>query len=218
MAVGGGVGRLCGSSVFVENDGTGAALGELLHGHGRRHPSFLMMTLGTGIGGGLVVGGHVVRGAHGFGAEIGHIPIDASPQAAPCVCGSTGCVEAYAGTHAVLAAFERLGGSAREIRDVAESARRGERAGLGALEQMATALGIVLTSIQNLLDLDAIVFTGGIANAFDLLHAGIRAELRKRRFAEPLGEIPLLVSELGAAAGVVGAASLATTEGRARMG
>lgn len=197
-----------GASVVVENDGTAAALGESLFGHGRQHPSFIIVTLGTGIGGGLVLGRRLVRGAHGFAAEIGHLTVDSRPDAPTCVCGNRGCLEAYAGTYALLAEFERNGGTASKIKDVADSARRGERAGLAVFEAFADVLAVALNSIQNILDLDAIVFTGGIANSFDLVEPRLRQALRMRCYAKPLGEVPLLVSELGDKAGVVGAANL----------
>lgn len=197
-----------GARVVVENDGTAAALGERLFGHGRQHPSFIIVTLGTGIGGGLVLGRKLVRGAHGFAAEIGHVTVDSRPDAPACVCGNRGCLEAYAGTHALLAEFERNGGTASEIKDVADSARNGERAGLAVFAALADVLAIALNSIQNILDLDAIVFTGGVANSFDLVEPRLREALRKRCYAKPLGEVPLLVSELGDKAGVVGAAGL----------
>ncbi|HEY3233462.1 MAG TPA: ROK family protein, partial [Polyangiaceae bacterium] len=83
--------------VAVENDATTAALGERLYGHGRNYPSFLMVTLGTGVGGGLVLGHQLYPGAHGFAAEIGHINVDRAPDAWECGCGLYGCMEAYAG-------------------------------------------------------------------------------------------------------------------------
>jgi glucokinase len=200
--------RRTSAEVTVENDGTTAAYAEALFGHGREHGSFLMVTLGTGVGGGLVVGRRLVRGKNGFAGEIGHVTVDASTGARPCVCGNRGCLEAYAGTKALLERFREAGGTAGEVKDVAESARRGEHAGRLSFEQMADALAIALNSIQNVLDLDAIVFTGGISQSFGLIEPRLREGLRRRRFAEPLSEVPLLVSELGEVAGVVGAAHL----------
>jgi glucokinase len=200
--------RRTGARVVVENDATVAALAESLFGHGRDHPSFLIVTLGTAVGGGVVIDRRIVRGAHGFGGEIGHVTVDSSPGAPPCACGSRGCLEAFAGTRAILEAFRAQGGSASEIRDVADSARRGEAAGRAAFDAVSDALSVALNSIQNVLDLDAIVFTGGVSKSFDLLEARVRQGMRARRFAEPLSEVPLLVSELGEHAGVVGAAHL----------
>lgn len=196
--------------IAVENDATTAALGEQLYGHGRQHPSFLMITLGTGIGGGLVLGHQLYPGANGFAAEVGHMNVDRSVNAPLCACGQRGCIEAYAGTRALLREFAKYGGSATEVLPIAVSARRGEEAGKKTFEMMGTALGQLLSNIQNLLDLNAVVFSGGISASFDLIEPHVRAGLRAHAFAPPLAEVPLLVSELGERAGVIGAAALTT--------
>jgi glucokinase len=197
-----------GCTVVVENDATAAALGERLYGHGEHHLNFVLVTLGTGIGGGVVIDGRVRRGRYGFAGELGHILLDRSPDAWPCNCGLHGCLEAYAGTQGLLRRYADLGGSAGEIRDIATAARRGERAGIDTFEMMGRALGHAVASVQNLLDLDAIVFTGGISASFDLIEPSLREALRQRAFAPPLAAVPLLVSELGSKAGVIGAAHL----------
>lgn len=194
--------------VVVENDGTTAALAEALFGHGLDHPSFLMVTLGTGVGGGVVLDGKVRRGSHGFAGEVGHILIDRSPNAPKDGANLGGTIEAYAGTRALLAHFHGLGGSGDQVLSIAESARRGDAAGVETFRMMAEALADGITNAQNLLDLDAIVFTGGISRSFDLIEPALRAALVARRYAEPLGAVPLLVSELGDSAGLVGAAQL----------
>jgi glucokinase len=196
--------------IAVENDATAAALGEQLYGHGRHHPSFLMVTLGTGVGGGLVIGQQLYPGSNGFAAEIGHNVVDSSELAPPCVCGQRGCIEAFAGTKALLRRFAELGGSATEVLPISVSARRGEEAGKKTFEMMGRALGKGLATIQNVLDLNAIVFSGGISASFDLIEPHIRTELREHVFGKPAGEVPLLVSELGERAGVIGAAYLTT--------
>src|SRR6187399_825933 len=203
-----GLSERLGCPVAVENDATTAALGERLYGHGRRHPSFLMMTLGTGIGGGLVIGHQLYPGATGFAAEVGHMKVDTAPDAPLCACGQRGCVETFAGTRALLREYTRHGGHASEVLPIAVSARRGEAAGLKTFEMMGTALGRLLANIQNLLDLNAVVFSGGISASFDLIEPFVREALRKQAFAPPLAEVPLLVSELGERAGVIGAAHL----------
>jgi glucokinase len=206
------LGKRTGARVCVENDATTAAFGEALYGHGKQFKSFLLLTLGTGVGGGLVIGRQLVRGAHGFGAEVGHMTVDPTPGAPPCACGNTGCLEAFAGTRALLDVFRKAGGTATEVRDVADSAHRGEAAGRAAFASMTRALGIAINSIQNLLDLDGFVFGGGVSKSFDLIEAPLRAELRARRFAEPLSEVPLVVSDFVELAGVVGAAHLPTID------
>lgn len=199
-----------GCPIAVENDATTAALGEQLYGHGRHHPSFLMVTLGTGIGGGLVLGHQLYPGSNGFAAEIGHNSVDSSPDAPVCACGQRGCIEAFAGTKALLRKFSQLGGRATEVLPISVSARRGEEAGKQTFEMMGTALGKGLAVIQNVLDLNAIVFSGGISASFDLIEPHIRTALRQHVFGKPAGEVPLLVSELGERAGVIGAAHLTT--------
>jgi glucokinase len=196
--------------IAVENDATTAALGEQLYGHGRQHPSFLMVTLGTGVGGGLVIGQQLYPGSNGFAAEIGHNNVDSSAEAPLCACGQRGCIEAFAGTRALLRRFAELGGSATEVLPIALSARRGEEAGKKTFEMMGRALGKGLAVIQNVLDLNAIVFSGGISASFDLIEEHIRAGLRENVFGKPPGEVPLLVSSLGERAGVIGAAHLTT--------
>jgi glucokinase len=119
-----------------------------------------------------------------------------------------GCIEAYAGTRGLLRCFADHGQEATEVLAIAESARAGKPAGLRTFEQMGEAVGRGLANIQNVLDLSAIIFTGGISQSFDLLEAHVRSALRRHCFARPPAEVPLLVSELGARAGVIGAAHL----------
>lgn len=201
---------LLGCPVFVENDGNAAAHGEALFGWGQKYKSFAMVTLGTGIGGGLVLDGKLRPGAHGFAAEIGHIPIDSTADAWPCACGQRGCVESYAGTRGLLRRFKELGGSetVTEVAQVAAAAREGKTSGVQAFQMMADALARCVTTMQNLLDLDAIVFTGGVSQSFDMLLPPLREAVRKSAFAPPLAEVPLVLSELGSKAGVVGSAHL----------
>ncbi len=204
--------RRLGCRVVVENDATTAALGELLFGHGKTHPSFLLVTLGTGIGGGLAVSGRLRRGAHGFAGEIGHLRIDTSDGAWPCGCGKHGCMEAYAGTQGLLRRYAELGHTADSIHPIADAAHGGEAAARDVFGGMGLALGRGLSLIQNVLDLDALVFSGGISASFDLIEPSLRSELAARVFAPPLAKLPLLVSEVGEHAGVIGAAHLPVTD------
>ncbi len=196
--------------VVLENDATAAALGELRAGHGRNHRSFLMLTLGTGIGGGLVLDGVLRRGRHGFAGEAGHTPINRRDRDWPCACGLFGCVESYAGTRGLLRKYAEHGGHADEILPIAEAAERAEPAALATFAMMGEVLGIAVAGFQNLLDLDAIVFTGGISRSFSLIEPSLRAALLTHVLNPPLSEVPLLVSELGDAAGLLGAAYLTT--------
>lgn len=201
--------RLYGAQIAVENDATSAALGERLYGHGREHPSFLMVTLGTGIGAGLVLGHMLYPGANGFAGEFGHINVDNTPNAPPCACGQRGCVESYVGTKALIRKYKELGGpDVDEVLPIAASARRGERAGLEVFAMLGEGLGRGVAVVQNLLDLNAIVFSGGVAASFDLIEPHVRKTLATLAFAPPLAEVPLLVSDLGERSGIIGAAYL----------
>ncbi len=209
--------RRLGAEVVVENDATTAALGELVYGHGRAYRSFLLATLGTGVGGGLVIDGRVRRGARGFAAEIGHILVDSSKDAWPCGCGRKGCMESIAGTAGLLRRFRDHGGEeVKNVRAIAESARRGETAGIETFRAMGKALGVGLAQVQKLADLDALVFSGGVSKSFDLVQTALRDALREHVFGPPTAEVPLLVSELGSNSGIIGAAELPAADLGAR--
>jgi glucokinase len=199
-----------GCSVQVENDATAAAVGENLWGRGRGFATFLMVTLGTGIGGGLVVNNTLCRGAHGFTAEIGHMRILRPGSIWPCACGQDGCVEAYAGTRGLLRMYRELGGQAEEIDEIFEAARQRDSAALKVFEHLGQTLGMMIVNVQNLLDLEAVVFSGGVSGAFSLFEPSLRDTIRTQSFAPPLGQIPLLLSKLGSRASLVGAAYLAS--------
>lgn len=191
-----------GLPVGVENDATAAALAERLYGWGNTYRSFLLVTLGTGVGGGLVLDGQLRRGRSGFAGEIGHVLVSSAPDALVCGCGKRGCMEAYAGTAGLLKAY---GGGAHTIQQIAEA---GGAAAEAVWKQLGAALGSGLGSLNNSLDLDAIVFTGGVANSLEKFEAHIRAAFAQRAFAPPLAEVPLVISKLSEHAGVIGAAHL----------
>lgn len=197
--------RRIGCPVAVENDATAAALAERLYGWGNRYKSFLLVTLGTGVGGGLVLDGSLRRGASGFAGEIGHVLVDSSTDAWPCGCGRTGCMEAYAGKAGLLRKYAEFASPLTSVKEIADI---GGAAAEEAWRQMGHALGNGLASINNTLDLDAIVFAGGISNSLHLIERYIRKALAERAFAPPLSQVPLLVSQLGEHAGVIGAAHL----------
>ncbi len=204
--IGGELTRRLGCPVRVENDAIAAALAERDYGWGQRVDSFLMVTLGTGIGGGLVIDRTVRRGAGGFSGEIGHVPVDTAPNAWPCGCGQRGCMESYAGTQGLLRRYAESGGEATTIQAIAEASGDASDA---VFRQLGGALGRGLAAINNVLDLDAIVFTGGVANSFERFEGYLRRTLRAYVFAPPLGDVTLGLSQLGERAGVIGAAHLA---------
>jgi glucokinase len=194
-----------GCNVNIENDATAAALAERLFGWGTQFRSFLLVTLGTGIGGGLVLDGNIRRGRGGFAGEIGHVLVESSAQAWSCGCGLKGCMEAYAGAKGLLRQDAEHGGHATEVRQIVDAG--GDRA-QRLFEFLGQALGTGLARLNNALDLDALVFTGGVAGSFAAIEPHLRAHFAAHTYSLPMADIAMEVSRLGEHAGVIGAAWL----------
>ena len=206
----------------IDNDANLAALGEHRHGVARGATNVVMLTIGTGIGGGLIIDGHPYRGSTGAGAELGHIVVDKDGPRCQGNCPNRGCIEALASGTALaregLAAAERdpdsaLGrilatGGAIGGREVVSAAGAGDRAALELLDAAGRHLGAALSSLANSLDPDLIVLGGGVMAAGELLLDPARAELR-RRALPPQNEVPVELAALGQDSGMIGAATLA---------
>jgi glucokinase len=212
--------------VVVENDGNAAAWAEFRYGAARdHHDSMALVTVGTGIGGGLIIGGQLIRGAHGIAAEMGHVRV--VPNGRPCGCGRHGCLEQYAsGSALVRFARERAQddpASATKLLELADgaldaingplvtrAAKLGDPASVAAFMSVGGWLGSGLADLVQLLDPQALVVGGGVIEAGDLLMGPTR-----RAFADQLqarGGLPVatvLAASMGNSAGVVGAADLA---------
>lgn len=197
--------RRLGCPVAIENDATAAALAEQKFGWGTKYRSFLLVTLGTGIGGGFVLDGILRRGRGGFAGEIGHVLVDSGPEAWVCGCGLRGCMEAYAGTAGLLRMDRQAGGDAAEVRDIVNAG--GQRA-QRLFEFLGRALGVGLGRLNNALDLDALIFTGGVAASLDGIMPHLRRHLAEHSYSPALADIALHTSALGEHAGVIGAAWL----------
>ncbi|WP_172119238.1 ROK family glucokinase [Actinomyces faecalis] len=214
-----------GLPVVVENDANAAGWAEARFGVGAGKANVLVVTLGTGVGGAVVIDGHLVRGAAGFAAEIGHIGI--VPGGRPCGCGLRGCLERYASGTALgvngweLAKFrpayaariiDLSGGDQNTIsgKAVTAAAREGDPAALECYEQLGDALGQGLADLAAVLDPEVIVLTGGLTEAGDILLAPVTKAFDQyltARARRP--QIPVLISSSGQDAGLVGAADLA---------
>ena len=209
--------------VVVDNDANAAAHGELVHGAARGANYALVITLGTGIGGGIIARGRVIRGAHGFAAEVGHFQID--PDGPPCACGARGHWEAFAsGTalgrmgreRAVAGRFpkavELAGGDAELVSGVhvGDAARAGDADGLEVMAGYADLVAVGLAGLANILDPDRIVVSGGLVDLGETLFAPIRQAFARRiegyEYRPPIEIVP---AQLGEQAGVIGAAALA---------
>jgi glucokinase len=214
-----------GLPIFVDNDANVAAFAEHLYGAARGADNAVMLTIGTGIGGGLILGGEIYRGATGAGAELGHMVIAMDGLACQGNCPGHGCVETYASGTAlgrearaaaerepdsvlgqILAAGEEVDGKA-----VTEAALSGDEAAVGVFDLVGSRLGVALTSFANIFEPEVIVIGGGVIAAGDLLLEPARRELRARALT-PMNRTPVLAAELGEDAGMIGAAAMARAE------
>ncbi len=204
-----------------QNDANAAALGEYWSGAGRGTRSLLLLTLGTGIGGGVVVHDRVLEGAHSHGGEVGHIVVElTNPR--PCGCGRRGCLEAYASATAVVArAREALaagrGGSllanlapaALTARHVFDAAAAGDRLAAAVVEETAYFLAVGTTNLMHVLNPEVVVYGGGMTAAGEGFLDRVRAHVRKLAFPVPAARTRLCFAQLGNDAGYVGAAACA---------
>ncbi|MBN1465183.1 ROK family protein [candidate division KSB1 bacterium] len=204
--------------VAMDNDANVAALGEYTFGAGRGFPHMMMVTLGTGVGAGLVLGGQIYRGAHGAAGEFGHITIDKNGPR--CACGRAGCVEAYVGTNGILRRVRELlpqfpdsGLASCDLgsltpKDIHRQACAGDALAQLVFHDAGESLGYGLGSVVNLLDIQRIVLGGGVAAAGDFIIKSAQNILNK--VALNSGQtVEIVQAELGELAGIVGAASLA---------
>lgn len=195
--------------VILENDANCAGFGEHWCGAGVGESDMLMVTLGTGVGGGLVLAGRMYAGPGGMAGEIGHVCID--PDGPPCGCGRRGCVEQFASATAATRRAQELGLPREKPGDLAllsKLARGSDGAERALLDDIGRDLGRGLGMVVCLLDLRTFVIGGGFGAATDVLEAGIRAGLRDRSYGDRLQAVRILPAKLGSDAGWIGAARL----------
>ena len=209
-----------GCPVLVDNDVNIMALGEKHAGIARSVDDFLFVKIGTGIGCGIVVGGEVYRGVSGSAGDIGHIRVDDSGPT--CLCGNTGCLEAFFGGAALArdalaaARSERSEELARQLKrtetltaaDVAAAATAGDPIAVGMIRDGGRRVGQVLAGLVSFFNPGLVVIGGGVAGIGHALLAEIRAVVYARSLPLATGNMPIVLSELGGEAGVVGAARL----------
>jgi glucokinase len=215
--------------VTLDNDANGAILAEHRFGAAQGAENAVMLTIGTGIGGGLVLGGEVYRGSTGGAAELGHVVIEADGPPCQGNCPNRGCVEVMASGTAIaregLAAAEEepdsalgrtlAGGTTLDGKEVTDAAIQGDPIAIGVLDKVGRRLGVALASLANIFDPDVIVIGGGVIPAGDLLLEPARGELAARALA-PMNRTPVAAAALGPDAGMIGAATMAIElDGRA---
>lgn len=206
----------------IDNDVRCAALGEMKFGAGKGCENFVCITVGTGIGSGLVINGQLVRGASNAAGEIGHIKLQMK-DGLICGCGDTGCLEAYASGPSIVAMAQDYikGGKSTKFREmaaaeggeitpymVAKAAEAGDPVAKRIFEIVGEYIGIGLTSVINLLNPEKVIIGGGVAEAGDLLLDPIRKTIKERAMVVAGSAVEIVPAQLGNSAGVIGASML----------
>ncbi len=221
VALGNAVTKIFGLSAKVENDANVAAIAEAKFGAGKRHPNFLFVIWGTGVGGGIILNGNIYRGPFGGAGEIGHVCIDY--DGLPCNCGAQGCVEAYVGQRYLSRrTVERLKSYPRssilklvdgdlskvEPKYISQAALKGDKLAREIFTEAGTLLGVALGSVLNTVDLRVIIIGGGISAAGNFVFAAIKKSVQLHVMKPMREDITVLPAKLGNSAGILGAAGL----------
>ena len=205
--------EVLGMAVSVENDANCFALAETLMGAGRDEMGRSARTafgiiLGTGVGGGIVCDGKIIRGAHGIAGEWGHNPIPG--ESSPCYCGRRGCVETVISGPALEAFYQSSSGRRLSLREIAAASGR-DQAARRTIDRLVTSFGRALAAVVNILDPDLVIIGGGVGNIRQLYSPEARRAIEAHLFNRTL-DIPVLPPVLGDSAGVFGAALLTNPE------
>jgi len=207
--------------VFVDNDAVVAGLAESVSGVSSNTSSSVFLTLGTGLGGGIIIGGKPYSGAHGVGGELGHLTVAADGEM--CTCGKRGCLERYASATALIRMgnealarckdgmlFDTTGGdpAAMTAKIVIDSAKAGDPAAFGVFNEYVKYLALGINTIISFIDPEMIVLGGGVSRAGTFLLDAVRAELPKYIFFKTLPYASIELATLGNEAGIIGAAML----------
>jgi glucokinase len=206
---------------ILENDANAAAIGEMWRGAGRGYGAIICVTLGTGVGGGIILNGKLWRGADGSAAEIGHMGVDPF-GGVPCTCGSRGCLEVYASATAIVRMTREAGprypnSLLHTVEDLTSekvylAGLEGDELSLEVFRRMGVYLGIGIASLINVLNPEIVVIGGGLSNGWDLFAPHMRQQIIERAFPIPARRVKIVRAECGDDAGLLGAARLAFTD------
>jgi glucokinase len=206
--------------VFLENDANAAAVGEMWVGAARGCRDVVSVTLGTGVGGGMILDGKLWRGSHGSGGEIGHTAVDPF-SGLKCKCGNTGCLELFASATAIVRmtreGLSSVPGSRLKIEGltaekVFEAGRAGDELALAVFKRFGMYLGIGLANLINLIDPQVILIAGGVVNGWELFADEMYRQVEERAFRTIAQRVKIARAECGDNAGLLGAARLAFME------
>lgn len=203
-----------GLPVFVDNDVNVLALGEWMFGAGRGARSLVVLALGTGVGGGIILDGRLIRGAGGYGGELGHVPVNFDGR--PCICGGRGCLKAYvSGTDIGLQGTERLKRPV-DAATVFRLAEQGDAVAREIVGEVCQALGAGLAVIVNGLNPERLLLAGSVAKSLKPMEREVRAQTARYAFAGALASTRIEILTLDKDATVRGGAALVRYETRRR--
>lgn len=207
--------------VVLDNDANAAAWATYILETGRKVKNLLCITLGTGVGGGIILNGRIYHGASGSAGEIGHMTLN--PQGQRCRCGNYGCLETYIGSaYIVKKAIREIrkgekslikkiaGGNLKSVtpETIQVAALKGDKLARRIWKEAGEYLGIALSGVINFLNPEVIVFGGGVARAGELIFKPMKAEIKKRTFKTPFEKVKFTYTRFGEDLGVIGAALL----------
>ncbi|MCX5713480.1 MAG: ROK family protein [Candidatus Omnitrophica bacterium] len=192
--------------VFLDNDAKLMSLAEYALGAARGAKCAICLTLGTGVGGGIVINGRIFRGVSNVSGEIGHLPINEHGPA--CNCGGRACLEAYIGNNHILGEARKTFKRDISLEELSVLAKNNDRRALRIWSRVGSRLGLALVSVVNLLNPDRIVIGGGVANAGPVLFSSVKGFLAKRAMPVQSRDVKIVKAQLGPEAGMIGAAVL----------
>lgn len=201
--------RVIKKTIFLENDARAALWGEYKHQTNNLGENCAAIVLGTGIGGGLVISGRLVRGSNGFAGEFGHLPIPGFED--PCACGQVGCFEAVASGRGIENFFFRSSQVRLSAKEIVALAKEGQSLANDCLERVGLAVGEVVSQLSCSLDLDTVLIGGGFGSTYPMWVETAQSTAKNRLLGRQFRDIPRLVpAKLGNKAGLVGVGLLAS--------
>jgi glucokinase len=196
--------------VFIDNDANLMALAEFTQGAGRGFHNVVCLTLGTGVGAGIIIEGKLYRGSNFAAGELGHIPLN--EEGPKCNCGGTACLETYIGNNRIIGQAKAAFNRDITLEEVSLLAKKSNSQAKKIWYNVATHLGIALSGVINLLNPDAVVIGGGVANAGKILFDKVEEVILKRAMSVQAKHVKIFKAKLGSDAGMIGAAILVKEE------
>ncbi len=192
--------------IFIDNDAKLMCLAESKAGAAVGYSNVLCLTLGTGVGGGLIINNSLYRGSDNAAGEFGHVPIN--EKGPLCVCGSEACLETYIGNNAIIKKAVKVFGPETSLEGISNLAKENEPRAIKFWNEVGERLGLALSGVINLLNLDAVVIGGGLSGAGKSLFESVKATIRKRSMSTQAKRVKVFRAKLGVDAGIIGAGYL----------